>query len=48
MFVSLTNQEAKYPVNVPKTPTPVVIKTAAIIRPSVVIGYLSPYPIILY
>ena len=37
-----TNQDARNPVNVPNNPTPVVIRKAAMIRPSVVTGYLSP------
>jgi len=32
------------PVSVAKSPAPAVIKTHAMIRPSVVTGYLSPYP----
>jgi len=43
-FFSATNHEARNPVNVPNSPTPVVIRNAAMIRPSVVTGYLSPYP----
>ena len=35
---------AMNPVNVAKAPAPATMRTHAIIRPSVVKGYLSPYP----
>lgn len=43
-FVFSTNHEARKAVNVPNNPTPTAINSAAMILPSVVTGYLSPYP----
>lgn len=43
-FLSPINHAAINPVNVPNNATPVIIRNAAIILPSDVIGYLSPYP----